>query len=212
MNKNEKKQFSKLNKTKQHLEDLKETMTGFLIFTNKNKEKNSIKDAYNILNEIIEELYPNLFQEEKIENEKVNTNIDKLDNELNKIKNTKKFFNKEEPMAANKIINKYKKYLKEFEIEELKHIYKKGELVYYLGEILERINNKDYTFSKINQSFILKNKNKINFDENISLKLGNKKNDKEEKIFLNRSSNNFHELNKGKLQKIKKKFDLEHLG
>ena len=92
MNKNEKKQFSKLNKTKQHLEDLKETMTGFLIFTNKNKEKNSIKDAYNILNEIIEELYPNLFQEEKIENEKVNTNIDKLDNELNKIKNTKKFF------------------------------------------------------------------------------------------------------------------------
>ena len=125
----------------------------------------------------------------------------------NKIKNTKKFFNKEEPMAANKIINKYKKYLKEFEIEELKHIYKKGELVYYLGEILERINNKDYTFSKINQSFILNNKNKINFDENISLKLGNKKNDEEEKIFLNRSSNNFHELNKGKLKKIKKKFE-----
>ena len=92
MNKNEKKQSSKLNKTKQHLEDLKETMTGFLIFTNKNQEKNSIKDAYNILNEIIEEIYPNLFQEEKIENEKVNTNIDKLDNELNKIKNTKKFF------------------------------------------------------------------------------------------------------------------------
>ena len=92
MNKNEKKKFLKLNKTKQHLEDLKETMTGFLIFTNKNQEKNSIKDAYNILNEIIEEIYPNLFQEEKIENEKVNTNIDKLDNELNKIKNTKKFF------------------------------------------------------------------------------------------------------------------------
>ena len=93
MNKNEKKKFLKLNKTKQKLEDLKETMTGFLIFTNKNQEKNSIKDAYNILNEIIEELYPNLFkEEEKLENEKEKTNIDKLDNELNKIKNTKKFF------------------------------------------------------------------------------------------------------------------------
>ena len=93
MNKNEKKKFLKSNKTKQKLEDLKETMTGFLIFTNKNQEKNSIKDAYNILNEIIEELYPNLFkEEEKLENEKEKTNIDKLDNELNKIKNTKKFF------------------------------------------------------------------------------------------------------------------------
>ena len=93
MNKNEKKKFLKSNKTKQKLEDLKETMIGFLIFTNKNQEKNSIKDAYNILNEIIEELYPNLFkEEEKLENEKEKTNIDKLDNELNKIKNTKKFF------------------------------------------------------------------------------------------------------------------------
>ena len=89
MDKKEKKKT--INKTQKKLEDLKETMTGFLIFTDKNKEKNSIKDAYNILNEVIEELYPNLFKEEK-KNEEEKTNIDKLDSELNKIKNTKKFF------------------------------------------------------------------------------------------------------------------------
>ena len=89
MDKKEKKKTK--NKTQKKLEDLKETMTGFLIFTDKNKEKNSIKDAYNILNEVIEELYPNLFKEEK-KNEEEKTNIDKLDSELNKIKNTKKFF------------------------------------------------------------------------------------------------------------------------
>ncbi len=89
MDKKEKKKSK--NKTQKKLEDLKETMTGFLIFTDKNKEKNSIKDAYNILNEVIEELYPNLFKEEK-KNEEEKTNIDKLDSELNKIKNTKKFF------------------------------------------------------------------------------------------------------------------------
>ena len=40
MNKNEKKKFLKSNKTKQKLEDLKETMTRLLIYTNKNQEKN----------------------------------------------------------------------------------------------------------------------------------------------------------------------------
>ena len=89
MDKKEKKKTK--NKTQKKLEELKETMTGFLIFTDKNKEKNSIKDAYNILNEVIEELYPNLFKEEK-KNEEEKTNIDKLDSELNKIKNSKKFF------------------------------------------------------------------------------------------------------------------------
>ena len=159
--------------------------------------------------------YPNLnnnFNNISLRN-KINPQIINIDlqNETylkykNKIKNTKKFFNKEEPMPAKKIINKYKKYLKEFEIEELKHIYKKKELVYYLGEILERINNKDFTFSKINQSFELTNKNNINFNENISSKLSNNKIDKEKIIFTNKSSNNFQGVNNDKLKNIKNKF------
>ena len=126
----------------------------------------------------------------------------------NKIRNnTKKFFNKEEPTAACKIISKYKKYLKEFEIEELKQISKKGELVYYLGEIIERINNKEKTFSKINQSFILSNKNSINKNEKISLKIKDRIIEEKEKNFFNRSSNNFYKGKDENLKRIKNKFD-----
>jgi hypothetical protein len=41
-------------------EELAETITGVLITTDKNKEKNSVKDAYNILNDALEHLYPGL--------------------------------------------------------------------------------------------------------------------------------------------------------
>jgi dual specificity tyrosine-phosphorylation-regulated kinase 2/3/4 len=140
----------------------------------------------------------------------------------NKFKNAKKFFNKEEPMSANKIINKYKNYLKEFELEELKHIHQKGELVYYLGEILQRIHNKENTYSKVNNSFILENKNLIkdisadnidsnntNNNENRTSKLWKKKTEEEdeEKIFYNRTSNNFRELKNENLISIKNRFD-----
>jgi tRNA acetyltransferase TAN1 len=51
------KNFTINNKRK---EELSETMTGVLITTDKNKEKNAVRDAYNILNDMVEKLYPGL--------------------------------------------------------------------------------------------------------------------------------------------------------
>ena len=128
-------------------------------------------------------------------------NID-LQGELllkNKIKikgSVKKFFNKEIPMPAKKILKKYKKYLKQNEIQELKQLHLKGELVYFLGEILERINNKENTFSKVNQSFSFENE------------LNNKKNiNQENSLIINRSCENFRQGKDKKVKKIKNKFD-----
>lgn len=122
----------------------------------------------------------------------------------NKIRNSaKKYHNKEEPMSAKKIIEKYRNYLKEYEIEELKQLSKNGELVYYLGEILQRINNKENTFSKTNKSFILKNKNN---STNATLKLS-KISKGEERGFINKSCNNFREGKDEKLNEIKNKFE-----
>ena len=187
--------------------------------TNNNQNKKNIYQ--NINNNLIKNI--NKYINNNVNN--ANSNISSLKNKFkpqtinidlqndsylkykNKIKNSaKKFFNKEEPMSAKKIILKYKKYLKEIEIEELKKIFKKGELVYYLGEIFERINNKENTFSKINKSFIIANNKKNNVNENILLKLSTKKIE-EEKIIINRSCNNFGKGNDEKLKKIKNKFD-----
>ena len=80
-------------------------------------------------------------------------------------------------MPVKKIIKKYRKYLKQNELRELKQLHLKGELVYYLGEILERINNKENTFAKINQSFICENdliNNKIPKQENENILSSNK--------------------------------------
>ena len=40
--------------------NINEEMKGFLIFTDKHREKNCIRDSYNILNDVTEKLYPNL--------------------------------------------------------------------------------------------------------------------------------------------------------
>jgi hypothetical protein len=81
-----------------------------LITTDKNKEKNCVRDAYNILNDAVEQLYPDLKQVEIAEGkiqkkqkiseseEKVTKSgqvSDLLDDELNKLRNnkTKLFFN-----------------------------------------------------------------------------------------------------------------------
>ena len=116
-----------------------------------------------------------------------------------KIKNSvKKFFNKEIPMPVKKIIKKYRKYLKQNELRELKQLHLKGELVYYLGEILERINNKENTFAKINQSFICENdliNNKIPKQENENILSSNKS-----CFFFRQGKDKFY-------KKIKNKFD-----
>ena len=107
----------------------------------------------------------------------------------------KKFFNKEIPMPAKKIIKKYKKYLKQNEIQELKQLHLKDELVYYLGEILDRINNKENTYAKINQSFSLENqfKNRNNEDQN--------------NFILNRTCEDFRQGKDNNVKKLKNKFD-----
>ena len=149
-------------------------------------------------------------------------NLD-LQNENNiKIKNRikysgKKFSYKEEPISPYKIIKKYKNYLKEYEIEELKELYEKGEFVYYLGEIHERIINRDNTFSRFNQSFVITNKSKENKKlknkkkySPLSLKINNINNkspEEEEKLPNNRSCNNFREGKDKKLKEIKNKFE-----
>ena len=119
-----------------------------------------------------------------------------------KIKNSvKKFFNKEIPMPAKKIIKKYKKYLKQNEIQELKQLHEKGELVYYLGEILERINNKENTFAKINQSFIQETENNL-INKNITLKKNEQKS-----LIMNKSCENLRQGKEINYKKIKNKFE-----
>ena len=66
-------------------------MKGFLIFTDKHREKNCIRDAYNILNDVTEKLYPNL------ENNRGNIN---LNEEIN-IKNNKDISSKMDEEIQN---------------------------------------------------------------------------------------------------------------
>ena len=76
---------------------LNEIMSGFLIFTDKNKEKNAVRDAYNILNDKLEEIYPMLKNEQNETDNNPNTNndnntTDNIDKELKSLQNKKKYF------------------------------------------------------------------------------------------------------------------------
>jgi tRNA acetyltransferase TAN1 len=61
-NKKDKKRFYCKNQTQMNkrFEELTETLSGVLITTDKNKEKNAVRDAYNILNDAVEHIYPDL--------------------------------------------------------------------------------------------------------------------------------------------------------
>ena len=86
-------------KTKNEI-NINDEMKGFLIFTDKHREKNCIRDAYNILNDVTEKLYPNLEGikgtinlNEEI-NLKENNNISsKIDEEIKNLQKNKKIFN-----------------------------------------------------------------------------------------------------------------------
>ena len=82
------KKWNKNTKIQKENDELNECLNGFLIFTDKNKEKNSIRDAYNILNDYIDELYPNL---SNLNNEDNNNN--NLEEEIKNLKKKKFFFN-----------------------------------------------------------------------------------------------------------------------
>lgn len=79
--------------------NINEEMKGFLIFTDKHREKNCIRDSYNILNDVTEKLYPNLDNNEsninlnEEINIKNNTNISsKIEEEIQKLKKNKNIF------------------------------------------------------------------------------------------------------------------------
>ena len=76
--------------------DIKEEMTGFLLFTDKHREKNCLKDAYNILNDVTEKIYPHLYTNPSIDIKEEETNKNNISSEIDKeiklLKKTKKFF------------------------------------------------------------------------------------------------------------------------
>jgi tRNA acetyltransferase TAN1 len=92
----------KQNKKNTHDLNSNDELKGFLIFTDKHREKNCIRDAYNILNDVTEKLYPNLIDSNKSEinlNEEINiknninTNISsKIEEEIKNLKRNKNIF------------------------------------------------------------------------------------------------------------------------
>lgn len=98
-NEEKKNRKDKKNKKQQNIQNLDEEMKGFLIFTDKHREKNCIRDAYNILNDVTEKIYPNLYSEyNNISlNENIKSNVKEDDDNNNisskiedEIKNLKK--------------------------------------------------------------------------------------------------------------------------
>lgn len=89
MGKQHKKQFFKNNQIKTRRgEELKAVLKGVLIMCDKNREKSSVKDAYDILNNSIEEYYPELLEELNAHNQKLQEEFNiKLNEKLEEEKN-----------------------------------------------------------------------------------------------------------------------------
>ena len=80
--------------------NINDEMKGFLIFTDKHREKNCIRDAYNILNDVTEKIYPNLEENKGTINLKEDIGIkenknvsSKIDEEIKNLQKNKKIFN-----------------------------------------------------------------------------------------------------------------------
>ena len=122
----------------------------------KNQEQNSNINEQNNKNE--NNIYNNLD-----ENKSINKHINKFKigsistndmlSKVNEFKNLKKskiqkYYEKlksNEPVKPYKVIKYFYKYLKANELEELKKLQKKKSMVYYIGEILQRINRGEKT-------------------------------------------------------------------
>ena len=76
--KNNKKEWK--NTKQQNAADLEEELKGFLIFTDKHREKNCTRDTYNILNDVVEKLYPNITNDNNGTNMSLNEEIKPNDN------------------------------------------------------------------------------------------------------------------------------------
>ena len=80
--------------------NINDEMKGFLIFTDKHREKNCIRDAYNILNDVTEKIYPNLEENKGTINLKEEIDIkenknvsSKIEEEIKNLQKNKKIFN-----------------------------------------------------------------------------------------------------------------------
>ena len=115
--------------------NINEEMKGFLIFTDKHREKNCIRDAYNILNDVIEKLYPileinkgNINLNEEININNTNKNLTNYFHNLKVINNMDIKENKEFQKILNmKFYELFNEYLNsvEFQIDEINRLKKK---------------------------------------------------------------------------------------
>ena len=132
----------KQNKKNNHDLNSNDELKGFLIFTDKHREKNCIRDAYNILNDVTEKLYPNLIDSNKSEinlNEEINiknninTNISsKIEEEIKNLKRNKNIFTSINTRCAATVFIKIE--------EEYSNLISPKEIVNYI--INEVINTK----------------------------------------------------------------------
>ena len=109
----------KKNKKQQSIPNLDEEFKGFLIFTDKHREKNCIRDAYNILNDVTEKLYPNIYSNNiKITlNEEINSKIkeddknisSKIEDEIQSLKKNKNIFSSFNTKCAATVFIKIEK-------------------------------------------------------------------------------------------------------
>ena len=112
----------KKNAKQQNATDLEEEMKGFLIFTDKHREKNCTRDTFNILNDVVEKLYPNIINDnndtimslnEEIkpnDNKDANENISsKIEDEIKILKKRKNIFNSFNTRCAATVFIKIEK-------------------------------------------------------------------------------------------------------
>ena len=135
--------FSKIIKKTKKIKNYKEIKEKMKIY--QNKQPVAVKSDNQIKNNMIE-----------ISNKTRRNNSNCVKNKNNN--QSKSTLNKD-PISSKKFLIKYKNYLKNYEIDELKNLNKKGELVYYLGEISQRIKNEEKTYFRLNKSFDNSNEN-----------------------------------------------------
>ena len=153
--------YEKSKKKNQNDININDEMKGFLIFTDKHREKNCIRDAYNILNDVTEKLYPNLEDckgginlNEEI-NIKQNNNISsKIEEEIKYLQKNKKIFTSINTRCAAIIFIRIEKDYA-FQISP-------KEIVYYI--INDVINNKKSLSQCISKFYPVEICTKYNFD------------------------------------------------
>ena len=154
----------KQNKKNNHDLNSNDELKGFLIFTDKHREKNCIRDAYNILNDVTEKLYPNLIDSNKSEinlNEEINiknninTNISsKIEEEIKNLKRNKNIFTSINTRCAATVFIK-------IEEEYSNHISPKEIVNYIINEV---INTKKLLSKCISKFYPVEICMKYNFD------------------------------------------------